>query len=132
MIIKMHIDLLPSTLRRHRIKHLQPRRVLPELRILGQHLSQHPRPVGLPQRLDKGLLQGDVLPLPSVVGVNLVDHLDRKRQADRVHAQALDLGHNRRDALVLQALGHHDVVVARPVGPRVGKVPARRVADPSS
>ena len=129
VVVEVDVDLVPGEFGGHGVKHLQTGRRGGEARVLGQHLVEHPRPIGLAQGLHKGLLDGDVLP---AVGVDLVDHLDGKGQADGVHADALDLLDDGLDGLVLEALGDHDVGVPGPVGAGICQVLARRVEDPAA
>src|SRR4051812_19977504 len=81
--------------------HLQSCRLCSKGRVLRYNLGQNLGAVGSTQCFIEGRLERYVL---SAVVVYLVDHLDGVRQTDRVHPDALDLGHDRLDALVLQAL----------------------------
>ena len=116
VIVEVDVDLLARALLRHSVEHLQARGLLVELRVLVQEFGKSRRAVRSPQRLCERRLHCDVC---APVLLDLVDHLDRVRQADRVHPYALDLRYHARDRLVRQPVRDHHLPVPRPVRPGV-------------
>lgn len=99
------------------------------MRVFGEELVQNFGAVILTKTLGKGLVEGDV---SSAIVVDLINHFDSKCQADSVHADALDLGGDKLDALVLQTLGDHNLAVTGPVDAGKGDGVVRGILGPAA
>lgn len=88
VIIKMHIDSLPSKFLRRGIKDLQSCSPLVELWIVLQHFLENNASIRCTKRIGQGILQRHV----SATIQDIVNHLDSEGQTHDIEIEATDLG----------------------------------------